>query len=69
MLLVRVGGKTTTLLAKLIILAKKMPFPDNKGICVLTHTNVAINEIKDKLGSKSKPNIILSNYVGTINRL
>ena len=52
------SGKTTALLAKLIILAKKMPFPDNKGICVLTHTNVAINEIKDKL--RSKASLILS---------
>ena len=42
------SGKTTTLLAKLAILAQRMPFEDNKGICVLTHTNVAINEIKRK---------------------
>lgn len=60
------SGKTTTLLAKLIILAKKMPFPDNKGICVLTHTNVAINEIKDKLGSKASLILSYPNYVGTI---
>ena len=43
------SGKTTTLLAKLVILANKMPLPANKGICVLTHTNVAIDEIKSKL--------------------
>jgi len=60
------SGKTTTLLAKLIILAAKMPFPDNKGICVLTHTNVAINEIKDKLGSKASLLLSYPNFVGTI---
>ena len=47
------SGKTTTLLAKLIILANKMPLPDGKGVCVLTHTNVAIDEIKAKLGQKA----------------
>ena len=40
------SGKTTVLLAKLIILANKMPLPEGKGVCVLTHTNVAIDEIK-----------------------
>ena len=47
------SGKTTTLLAKLIIIANKMPLPKGKGICVLTHTNVAIDEIKAKLGTKA----------------
>ena len=42
------SGKTTALLAKLIILANRMPLPNNQGICVLTHTNVAIDEIKSK---------------------
>lgn len=60
------SGKTTTLLAKLIILAQKMPFPDNKGICVLTHTNVAINEIKNKLGTKASLLLSYPNFVGTI---
>lgn len=44
------SGKTTALLAKLAILAGKLPLENNKGICVLTHTNVAINEIKSRLG-------------------
>ncbi|MED2869541.1 UvrD-helicase domain-containing protein [Bacillus thuringiensis] len=44
------SGKTTALLAKLAILANKLPLENNKGICVLTHTNVAINEIKSRLG-------------------
>ena len=47
------SGKTTVLLAKLIILANKMPLSNGKGICVITHTNVAIDEIKAKLGEKA----------------
>lgn len=44
------SGKTTTLLAKLAIISTKMPLPSKSGVCVLTHTNVAINEIKARLG-------------------
>lgn len=40
------SGKTTVLLAKLIILARQLPLKNNKGICIITHTNVAIDEIK-----------------------
>lgn len=43
------SGKTTTLLAKLSIIARRLPLKTNQGICVLTHTNVAVDEIKDKL--------------------
>ena len=32
------SGKTTALLAKILILASKMPFADNRSLCVLTHT-------------------------------
>ena len=60
------SGKTTTLLAKLIILANQMPFEDKKGICVLTHTNVAINEIKEKLGIKAELLFRYPNHFGTI---
>ena len=60
------SGKTTTLLAKLAIVAKKMPLKDNMGICVLAHTNVAIDEIKNKLGSDSDVLFNYPNYIGTI---
>lgn len=60
------SGKTTTLLAKLIILSNKMPLPDNQGICVLTHTNVAIDEIKEKLGQKADILFAYPNFFGTI---
>lgn len=60
------SGKTTALLAKLIILANKMPLPDGKGVCVLTHTNVAIDEIKAKLGPKADILFKYPNFFGTI---
>lgn len=60
------SGKTTTLLAKLAIIAKKMPLKDNKGVCVLAHTNVAVDEIKNRLGTKSDVLFGFPNYFGTI---
>lgn len=60
------SGKTTALLAKLIILANRMPLPEGKGVCVLTHTNVAIDEIKAKLGPKADVLFKYPNFFGTI---
>ena len=60
------SGKTTVLLAKLIILANKMPLSEGKGVCVLTHTNVAIDEIKAKLGQKADVLFRYPNFFGTI---
>lgn len=60
------SGKTTTLLAKLIILSNRMPFEDGRGICVFTHTNVAIEKIKEELGSKSDILFSYPNFFGTI---
>lgn len=60
------SGKSTVLIAKLIILSRKMPLKSGQGVCVLTHTNVAINEIKDKLGEKSDILFKYPNYIGTI---
>jgi len=60
------SGKTTVLLAKLLILHRNLPLEKNKGICVLTHTNVAIDEIKERLGSDSGELLNYPNFVGTI---
>lgn len=46
------SGKTTLIAAKLILLAKKWPL-SGQGICVLSHTNVAKDEIIERL-KKSK---------------
>lgn len=60
------SGKTTCLLAKLLILGKYFPISNNGGILVLSHTNAAINEIKNKL-SKYTPELFqYPNFVGTI---
>lgn len=58
------SGKTTTLVGKLGILAQKLP-PD-QGICVLSHTNVAGNEIRQRL--KERAGILWSypHFIGTI---
>ena len=43
------SGKTTTLVAKLMILAEKLNKGNyEKGICILTHTNIGIDIIKEK---------------------
>ena len=60
------SGKTTVLLAKLSILSNKMPFADGSGVCVLTHTNVAIDEIKARFGGKVDLLFDYPNFCGTI---
>ncbi|MEX2409779.1 MAG: UvrD-helicase domain-containing protein [Candidatus Paceibacterota bacterium] len=60
------SGKTTALLAKLLILQKNQPFIDEAGILVISHTNKAVEIIRNKLGIHC-PNLFrYPNYVGTI---
>lgn len=61
------SGKTTLLVAKLAILARK--WTDlRRGICVLSHTNVARRQIENSLGFTPEGTRLLSypHYVGTI---
>ncbi|MFK8276335.1 UvrD-helicase domain-containing protein [Capnocytophaga cynodegmi] len=60
------SGKTTALLAKLIILERKLPFTDGSGILVLSHTNAAIDEIKNKIQSYCPKLFQYPNFIGTI---
>lgn len=60
------SGKTTVLLAKLKLLADRMPFESGAGICVLSHTNVAVNEIKRRLSGYADRLLGYPNYIGTI---
>ena len=60
------SGKTTVLLAKLKLLSSKFPFSDGSGICVLSHTNVAVNEIKSKLSNEADKLLSYPNFVGTL---
>lgn len=61
------SGKTTVLIAKLAILAKKWPYA-HKGICVLSHTNVARDEIERRLGQTELGKKLLSypHFIGTL---
>lgn len=60
------SGKTTALLAKLIILERKLPFQDGSGILVLSHTNAAIDEIKHKIQKHCPKLFSYPNFIGTI---
>lgn len=60
------SGKTTALLAKLVILERKLPFADGSGILVLSHTNTAINEIKEKIQKHCPKLFSYPNFIGTI---
>ncbi len=61
------SGKTTLLVAKLFILVKKWPHT-RRGICVISHTNVARQEIEQKLAGTGIGQRMLSypHFVGTI---
>lgn len=61
------SGKTTLLVAKLAILANKWSH-HRRGICVLSHTNAARDEIEKKLSSCSAGGALLRypHFVGTI---
>jgi hypothetical protein len=61
------SGKTTLLVAKLAILARHWT-ELRRGICVLSHTNVARREIETRLGSTPEGKRLLSypHFVGTI---
>ena len=60
------SGKTTALLAKLLILERHLPFADGSGILVISHTNSAINEIKNRIGKHCPRLFSYPNFVGTI---
>lgn len=61
------SGKTTLLVAKLAILASRWPYRQ-RGICVLSHTNAARNEIDQRLSSTGPGAAIVRypHYIGTI---
>src|SRR5690554_867433 len=44
------SGKTTALLAKLLILERYMPLKNGRGVLVISHTNAAVDEIKERIG-------------------
>ena len=60
------SGKTTALLAKLLILEKNLHFSDGSGVLVLSHTNAAVDEITRKIGPYCPKLFAYPNFVGTI---
>ena len=60
------SGKTTALLAKLLILEKHLPFENGTGILVISHTNSAIDEIRSKIAIFCPKLFSYPNFVGTI---
>lgn len=64
------SGKTTLLAAKLLILSKKWN-SKSKGVCVLSHTNVAKNEIIKRLENHPTGWTFLKfpHFIGTIQEL
>jgi superfamily I DNA/RNA helicase len=61
------SGKTTLIVAKLAILAKNWPYR-TRGICVLSHTNVAREQIERRLGQTVVGQRLLSypHFIDTI---
>jgi len=61
------SGKTTLLVAKLAIIARKWRYR-TRGVCALSHTNVARRQIETRLGNATVGRQLLSypHYIGTI---
>ncbi|WP_431286759.1 UvrD-helicase domain-containing protein [Roseateles chitinivorans] len=61
------SGKTTVLAAKLLLLARKWN-DKNRGVCVLSHTNVARDEIQRRLSASADGTRLLAypHFIGTI---
>lgn len=58
-------GKTTVLTARIKILLEQLK-GSGQGICVLTHTNVAVDEIKSSLKKLGVEEIKNPHFIGTI---
>lgn len=61
------AGKTTLIGLKLVLLARKWRWR-HRGLCVLTHTNVAKNEILERVGTDAAARSLLNypHFIGTI---
>lgn len=60
------SGKTTALRAKLYCMAKELPMKEGRGILALSHTNVAVDELKKMLQNHCPQLFEYPNFVGTI---
>ena len=60
------SGKTTALRAKLYCMSQNLPLSDERGILVISHTNVAVEELRHILKSHCPQLFEYPNFVGTI---
>jgi len=59
------SGKTTALIAKLLIFSRNLPLAGNRGVCILTHTNVAVEQIRTRVGALGQGLFSYPNFCGT----
>lgn len=59
-------GKTSTIVGKLHVLAQKDVWKNGRGICVISHTNVAVDEIKKHVAKYYPAIMQYPNFIGTI---
>lgn len=59
-------GKTTAIVGKLHVLAQKKVWQDGRGICVISHTNVAVDEIKKYVAQHHPAIMEYPNFIGTV---
>lgn len=59
-------GKTSSIVGKLHVLAQKKIWRMGRGVCVISHTNVAVNEIKNHVARHYPEIMEYPNFVGTI---
>lgn len=60
------SGKTTVLIAKCALLLSEENQCNDKGICVITHTNIAVDEILSGLHKVGIKEVGYPNFIGTI---
>lgn len=60
------SGKTTALLAKLLVLERHIFLSGCQGVLVISHTNAAVNEILGRIGAICPRLFAYPNFVGTI---
>jgi superfamily I DNA/RNA helicase len=59
-------GKTSAIVGKLHILAQKYVWQNGRGVCVISHTNVAVDEIKKHVAKHYPAIMQYPNFIGTI---
>lgn len=59
-------GKTSAIVGKLHAFAQKIVWQNGRGICVISHTNVAVDEVKKHVAKHYPAIMQYPNFIGTI---